>query len=318
MVLILSSESDPHAVAVRDQLASMSMPVVILDLSSFPQESRLAITCDRGAGVRFGFQTSVESIDLGQCRSIWWRRPQQPQMDPQIRRSAYVQFGLSECHAALTGLWQSLNAFWINDPALDTAAQQKVYQLKIATELGLSIPDTLITNDPARAEAFVQRYGAGRVICKAFTATEAHWRETRLVRDDELAHIHSVKYAPVIFQEYIEAIYDLRITVIGPKVFAAAIHSQETEYKIDCRIDISHARIEAVDLPPKIIHQIREFMGRLGLVYGAIDMRLRPDGSYVFFEVNPAGQWLFIEGATGQPITECLARALARGGPDSV
>jgi glutathione synthase/RimK-type ligase-like ATP-grasp enzyme len=55
-------------------------------------------------------------------------------------------------------------------------------------------------------------------------------------------------------------------------------------------------------------------MHRLGLVYGAIDVRLTPEGRYVFLEVNPAGQWLFIEHATGQPISAELASRLVAGG----
>ena len=52
-------------------------------------------------------------------------------------------------------------------------------------------------------------------------------------------------------------------------------------------------------------------MAAFGLVYGAIDMRLTAEGEYVFLEVNPAGQWLFIEERTGQPITAAVADCLA-------
>ena len=51
-------------------------------------------------------------------------------------------------------------------------------------------------------------------------------------------------------------------------------------------------------------------MARLGLRYGAVDLRRTPDGRYVFFEVNPAGQWLFVEERTGLPITERVAALL--------
>ena len=51
---------------------------------------------------------------------------------------------------------------------------------------------------------------------------------------------------------------------------------------------------------------------RLGLWYGAIDLRRAPDGEFVFLEINPAGQWLFVEYATGQPIAQELAALLAR------
>jgi hypothetical protein len=56
-------------------------------------------------------------------------------------------------------------------------------------------------------------------------------------------------------------------------------------------------------------------MRRLGLVYGAIDLRLTPEGRYVFLEINPSGQFLYVEHATGQPITAALAKALIEGPP---
>ena len=135
----------------------------------------------------------------------------------------------------------------------------------------------------------------------------------RLVKDQELAQIDAVRYAPVIFQEYVPALYDLRVTVIGRQIFAAAIHSQETAYTVDCPMDIGRARMKAVELPEAVRNQLFALMDTLGLVYGAIDLRLRPDGTCVFLEVNPAGQFLFIEAATGQPIAHTLAQTLVRG-----
>jgi glutathione synthase/RimK-type ligase-like ATP-grasp enzyme len=115
----------------------------------------------------------------------------------------------------------------------------------------------------------------------------------------------------VIFQEYVPARFDVRVTVVGDRIFAAAIHSQDTQYLVDFCIDMNRAKVEPHDLPTDVATRLAEFMQRLGLVYGANDMRLTPDGRYVFLEVNPAGQWLFIEGRTGQPITTAVAETLA-------
>ena len=102
---------------------------------------------------------------------------------------------------------------------------------------------------------------------------------------------------------------DLRVTVVGDELFAAAIHSQESEYPSTSgwtwatrgsRLPTcQRTSLEDVDL-----------MGRLGIVYGAIDLRRMPDGRHVFLEINPAGQWLFVEAVTGQPIAAALARLL--------
>jgi glutathione synthase/RimK-type ligase-like ATP-grasp enzyme len=104
--------------------------------------------------------------------------------------------------------------------------------------------------------------------------------------------------------------YDLRVTVVGMEVFAAAIHSQETEYPVDSRIDIINAEIEPVVLPDHLSDLLLQLTDALGLVYGAIDLRRTPDDRYVFLEINPSGQFRYIEVATGLPITAALAAAL--------
>ena len=76
------------------------------------------------------------------------------------------------------------------------------------------------------------------------------------------------------------------------------------------RMDI--ATIRAHVLPDDVLDKLRQLMSILRLVYGAIDMRLTPDGEYVFLEVNPAGQWQFVEERTAQPITDALASYLLR------
>jgi glutathione synthase/RimK-type ligase-like ATP-grasp enzyme len=81
---------------------------------------------------------------------------------------------------------------------------------------------------------------------------------------------------------------------------------------VDCRIDIGRAKIEAIEIPDDIEERLLELKRRLGLVYGAIDMRLTPQGDYVFFEINPGGQFMYIEAATGLAIAEAMARELNR------
>jgi hypothetical protein len=71
-------------------------------------------------------------------------------------------------------------------------------------------------------------------------------------------------------------------------------------------------KYQAHELPPETAAKLHELMGCLGLTYGAIDLRLMPEGRYVFLEVNPAGQFLYIEQATDQPIAAALAHVLLK------
>ncbi len=198
MVVIISSKSDAHATTVLEELRAMGQPAKLLDLSDFPLRSHLSMAYTTGNGAQFTLSTDAGPILFSEVRSIWWRRPQQFQLDPTLQNPGYAQFALNESQEAITGLWQALDVFLINDPARDAAAHRKAHQLRLARELGIPIPETLITNDPAAAREFIGRHG--KVICKAFSATEANWRETRLVQEGELANLDSVRFAPVIFQ----------------------------------------------------------------------------------------------------------------------
>jgi glutathione synthase/RimK-type ligase-like ATP-grasp enzyme len=217
---------------------------------------------------------------------------------------------MTECLSALQGLWSLLDCHWVNDPSRDEIGARKAYQLRIAREVGLETPRSLISNHPPSVRAFVEEVGMDQVIYKSFYASFDAWRETRRLRANELDLLDATRYAPVIFQEYIPATLDLRITVIGEQIFASAVHSQESRYEVDYRMDLDRVRVDPYELPLDIRNKLLRFMRRLGIVYGAIDMRVTPQGHYVFLEVNTSGQWLFMEEKTGQPITQAFCEYL--------
>jgi glutathione synthase/RimK-type ligase-like ATP-grasp enzyme len=250
------------------------------------------------------------SVELSDATAVWWRRPQFVQLDEITDPDAHA-FSHGEWHDALYGLYQLLRCPWMNPPLHNDVASRKAYQLVVASELGLRIPDTLMTSDPAAAAAFVERHGIGRTIYKIFSATQQVWRETRLVTAEDITQLEALRLAPVIFQEYIAAVADVRVTVVGDQVFAMAIDSRGTSYEVDFRVSLAEARTGPTMLPDDVAGQLRELLARLGIVYGAIDLRLTPDGEYVFLEVNPAGEFLFAEAGTGLPITDAVAGWLA-------
>ena len=119
--------------------------------------------------------------------------------------------------------------------------------------------------------------------------------------------------APVIFQRYVPARADLRVTVIGERIYPAAADMSAGDYAQDVRMNPQVPWSEH-KLPDDIAEKLLELMRRLELEYGAIDLRLTPEGEYVFLEINPAGQFLFIQNATGMEIAKGLATHLASAG----
>ena len=311
-VLIVSNLADGHTLAVISELGARGARVELLDLADYPGKLTLTLAFVGGER-RFQLRRPGEGqLDLASVRAVWWRRPSEFGPPDTLRDPAHRRLALSEASTAFHGLFAAMDALWINPPALDAAAGHKPYQLTLAQSLGLEIPQTMMTSDPEEAREF-WRACDGDVIYKQFIALPDTWSETRRLGEAETKVADAaIRLAPVIFQRHVAAVADLRVTIVGDEVFAAAVDVRDLTYDVDVRMNV-HAKHVAHDLPDQVSEKLRALMRRLGLVYGAIDLRLTEDGRYVFLEINPAGQFLYVEQQTGQPITAALAAHLAAG-----
>lgn len=310
MILVVSYPDDAHTIAVTDRLRAAGREVALLDLSAFPARGGLELTYAAGSAPSYRIDTDLGRIDPGRCRAGWWRRVRPHAVDPLVTAPHEQAFATSETEQAVRGLLDALDCTWVNDPRRDEAAHHKPLQWAVAHEVGLAVPRTLVTNDPAAAAAFVDGIGVGRVVCKAFLASAHAWRATRLVDAGDRERLDAVRFAPVIFQEYVAGA-DLRVTVVGAEMFAVEIDASRTRYPVDMRLVIGEADVRAVVLPRRVRERLAALMERLGLRYGAVDLRRDAAGGHHFLEVNPAGQWLFAEDRSGLPITEAVAGLLA-------
>lgn len=111
MILIISSEEDSHAMAVLEYLKNKNVSVHLLDLSTFPQSSRISIGSNNKGEHLYTLVEDNIHIDLSQCSVIWWRRPQTFQTHEDIKSPEDINFIYTECHTTFTGVWASLNPF---------------------------------------------------------------------------------------------------------------------------------------------------------------------------------------------------------------
>jgi len=306
MIVVISHPDDRHAAAVSTALGRVGEEVVLFDLADLPDRATLGVDyddpCDPVVTLVHDGVTSV----LSDATAVWWRRPQAPVLDA-IGDVDVLGFTHGEWYEALNGIYQLLDCPWLNDPIRNEVASRKALQLKVAAELGLRIPRTLMTSDADAALRFVEREGLGNVIYKSFASTHQVWRETRKLRADDLAMFDSLKLAPVIFQEHIPAAADVRVTIVGDQVFPLEIDARRSDYDVDFRVDMGHAATRAATIPDEVEKRLRRMMERFGLAYGAVDLRRTPDGDYVFLEINPAGEFLFAEVHGQFPITDAVA-----------
>lgn len=306
MILVVSYPEEEHTIDVVRRLTGAGREVVLIDLTDFPTRAPLELAWSNDRGPTYSIKTPQRHIDLGTARVGWWRRVRPFSIDLAVAQPSMRAFAESETAQAVNGMLDALPCTWMNPRAADTAAHHKPYQWTVAHQVGLRLPRTLVTSSPEAARAFIDTVGIGKTIFKAFLATHESWRETRLLEASDVQRLDLVRYAPVIFQEYVEGI-DLRITVVGDSIFAAEIDARSTSYPVDMRMVIGEAVIRPVELPIEIHNAILRLQHELGISYGAIDMRRTPAGEYIFFEVNPAGQWLFVEQRAGLPISQAIA-----------
>lgn len=107
----------------------------------------------------------------------------------------------------------------------------------------------------------------------------------------------------------------LVVTKPGDKVFPCAISSQNSQQTIEDwrRYDLPNTPHKPYALPMDLEQKCIALVKTLGLIFGCIDMIITPNNEYVFLEINPNGQWLWIEQLTGLPIAKALAELLIAG-----
>ena len=319
-VLIITHSGDNESVeSVGRAVAERGGSAVRLDTDRFPSEVRVAARYGGGARERVTFVTGGGEFDLSEVGAVWHRRlsvaarlPRE--MDAQLRAAS-----VGESRAALLGVLAGLNVFRVDHEQAIRRAEQKPLQLRAARELGLEVPRTLVTNDPAAVREFYEACG-GRVVAKMLSSFAVYDREgrenvvfTNPVGPEDLEDLTGLSLCPMTFQERVEKRLELRATVVGRRVFTASIDSQSSARAAN---DWRRDGVALVDewrphsLPPETEARLLALMDFFGLNYGAADFILTPDGRHVFLELNPSGEFFWLEHGPGLDISGALADVL--------
>jgi|LakMenEpi03Aug12_release.lakeMendotaPanAssembly.Ray.scaffolds.fasta_scaffold54136_3 hypothetical protein len=308
MILIISFVDNAHVTRVTEHL---KRPWRLVSTEWFPSAMQLTMAVGGSADSLRLLPPGEEPILMEEVGAIWYRRIRALELDSMLSDPVSRLFAWSESTEALGGAWAATDAFWMNNPYADEKAQRKMWQLKEANDLGLAIPDTLITSCPEDAREFIHKYGPEQVVRKAFRNISEAPRDTTRLTEADCARLDSVRYAPVTFQRYIHADFDLRTTIVDGEMFTAAIRS-EPEFAADYRRGLRTATVTPYRLPDDVAEKLLALMERLNLAFGAADLRVTPEGEHVFLEVNPAGEYLFACDRTGQQVPQAIAACLER------
>lgn len=314
-VLVVASSADAHALSVKEHLERSGCRVSIWQTSHLLLEQQFSYCTDeRIARLNEG----AMSVDLYNFDSVWLRRFSAPRAVPAA--AEWIESVIrNESGRALRAILRCLPCFKVNEPDRQDEALYKIQQLEIARRCGLAIPDTLITNSPSCVANFYDKHG-GKVIYKLIDEGTS-WLlplnrnpsgiYTSVLESRDLEELDAVGKSLSLFQGLIEKLFDVRVTVIGNRVFAAKILSQAGRGTVDFRLDYS-VPVERFDLPDEVAEAILRLMANMGLVFGCIDLAVDNEGLYYFFEINPQGQFLWIEDAVGYSLSLEVAKLLRK------
>ena len=314
MILIISNKQDVTTDLVVRRLQQKSIPYLRMNTETFP----LDISCSIKVGSTGDYseiKTPKLSIRSDQLKSIWYRRPVVPDFDSVNMPENEKEFAKRECVTFLNNLWTSMgDVKWVNDLYSSLRAEQKTLQLKTASECGLKIPETLVSNDSDEINRFIEK-NVGKVIAKPISHGSIGKNEEAAIFANSLEEYkgkiapEDIRVSPFIIQELIEKVGDIRLTVFGQTVFAYKIVTSDTKKSImmDWRKhepqELAYVRCEP---PVSLLDSIFNFMNRLNILYGAFDFCLSENGDWTFLEVNPSGQFAWLEIATGDRMVDAL------------
>ncbi|MFE9409356.1 MvdC/MvdD family ATP grasp protein [Streptomyces sp. NPDC006704] len=300
-VLVLTCAEDVTADMVVDRLNRDAVPVLRLDPADFP--GRVGCIATMADGQLSGCLTyNSRILPLAEIRSVWVRRPGTPdtsgmeQSKWMAHESAHALYGTLRCLPRLR---------WMNHPDAQAMARYKIPQLRTAEAVGLNTVPTVVTTDPRGAEIFADLHGP--VVCKAVSGRQPDGLALPTTPIPRGADFSAVAASPTCLQQSIEKVADIRLTVVGDSLFCAMASSTGSDVRFAEDVRWQESRV-----PEGIAPKVAAFMKAYGLSYGAFDFLVDADGEWWFLECNPAGQFGFIELATGQPISWAIADHLAR------
>lgn len=305
MLLILTSDSDLTADFLITELIERQLPYFRINSEEWANvDFTFSIN---EADIQRNLTVGPRGLDLSEVRSVWYRRVVQPVPLASLQPSQRA-FVAGELRHLAMGLLLNPDIIWVNPIDKVSVAEHKLYQLRVARKFGFRVPRTLASNDPDELRNFAASNSYG-TICKPIfhgmfaDGTARYAIYTHRVAPDSF-DADSVSVCPVLLQEEIPRAADVRVTIIGTKCFVADITSDAVV--VDWRAPEIQVNYTSSGIDEATHMACKAMLDSLGLLYGAFDFIRTPEGTLVFLEINPTGEWAWLEDRLGFPMREAF------------
>jgi glutathione synthase/RimK-type ligase-like ATP-grasp enzyme len=303
MVLVCGIPTEPPIELLVDELKLTGTPYLLWNPRKFAG-TRISIELDPGGGIVGSLFYEETSYDLRVFSSIYSRMTDWTTL-PEIEQDPHNEALRAKCeriHFLMQLFIDNTEALVINPSDAMASNGSKPYQLFLARDNGLKIPDTLVTTNPAAARDF---YGNHRqhVIYKSISGVRSVVQKMKAEELDKLDKLH---YCPTQFQEFVTG-NNLRVHVIDRRVIATEILADAIDYRYAAWENKQSAVLKHTELPATDQNSCIRFSRAIGLYFSGLDFRKREDGSLVCLEANPMPGYSYYEESTSQPIAYTLA-----------
>ncbi len=310
-ILMLATSIDAETDLLSAKILERGAKVIRINVEDIPSTVHITYTFgEQGSEcnlVEGHMETSLDSVSAAWAPSLG-RGPFGLASDDRPAR----ELALGGWAGALGDLARSMPCLWVNHPAATQSASDGLLQIRVAAQVGLEVPRTVMTNDPTQLRALRSQCN-GKVVARAVGHYRLGSRDHRAYARGEplapydLCSVENVRMAPRIYQEHIQERLLLRVVVAGARVFASRIRKEHGSEPPEPPQSVFATEYP---LPPEVERRCRLLLRRLGLLFAAVDLALTLDGRHIFLNLDPAPCWRRIEEQTGQPISDALVDLL--------
>ena len=325
MILLVTSKDDLTSDYLILRLITRQIPFFRLNTEDLLSQYSICLeVSQQRSSCTIVDATRNASIRSDEVTGAYFRKPQPPTISSQDSDPFSYRFHNQELHEFLRSTWRIFpKDRWLNDPETLWLASNKIKQLDVAAKVGLSVPPTIVSATPCDVLQFIKEHNndvIGKAVKNGFVIGESDHVAifTSVLDENDIEDIrNSQTILPMIVQPRLSKEIDLRITIVGDDVFSVGIDSQqhadtETDWRtweVTNNVNLRHF---VFNLPETVKRRCLELNRRLGLRFSCVDMVLSRDGEFIFLEVNPNGQWAWIEQKLQVPIRDRIIDELAR------
>ena len=300
MILVYGRLDDPPIARLIEVLQEAGARHARVELTEFDREHlRIEIGPH---GVDGCLVVAGQEIPLAQVRSVCARPLGLPKRWSTPGGAARVRI----LHEQFLEWLDVARALVVSRPRAMQSNASKPLQAQLIGEAGFAVPQTLVTNDEAEARAFWREHG--RVIFKSVSGVRSIVQE---LNERSAEQLDRLALLPTQFQAYVPGV-DVRVHVVGERTFAAEIRRPVTDDRYPSQSGAA-AILARTQLPGDVAERCVTLAKRMELPLAGIDLRRRPGGEFVCFEVNPMPAYTYYEPHTGLPISRALAALLIDG-----